>query len=60
MIDWTTVLSSMIVGVFVSGGVYGAIRIELKYLRRDTDHAHKRITDHENNFFHKRGQASGN
>lgn len=45
----------MVVGLFMAGGVYGAIRVELKYLRRDTDHAHRRIDDHEQNFQHSRG-----
>jgi len=53
MIDWTTVISSALVGLFGAGGVYGAIRVELKYLRRDTDHAHRRMDEHET-YYHKR------
>lgn len=33
--------------VFAAGGAYIAVRLELKYLRRDVDHAHKRIDGHD-------------
>lgn len=46
------------VGSFI--GSWAAFRIELKYLRRDVDHAHKRLDDHEANFhFHKRAIDHG-
>lgn len=37
-------------------GSWAAFRIELKYLRRDVDHAHKRLDDHVKTYHnHTRG-----
>ena len=56
-INWTYLRSSIITGLFMAGGVYGALRVELKYLRRDTDHAHRRIDDHEKHYHRRHGEA---
>ena len=44
------------IGSFI--GSWAAFRIEMKYMRRDIDHAHKRLDDHEANFhFHMRKEG---
>lgn len=44
MIDFLqSALIGGIAGVFSAGTVWGMLRTELKYLRRDVDHAHKRL-----------------
>lgn len=48
MESWVqAIVTGTITGLFSAGAVWGALKIELKYLRRDTDHAHKRLDDHE-------------
>lgn len=33
----------IVAGIFSAGTVWGILGTELKYLRRDVDHAHKRL-----------------
>ena len=40
------IVTAVISGAFAGGGAYMAIRVELKYLRRDVDQAHKKINKH--------------
>jgi len=41
----TSVMSGLVGGVITGVAAFTAIRVELKYLRRDVDHAHARIDD---------------
>lgn len=54
MIDWTTVVVSLVSCLFSAGALYGAIRVDVKYQRRDIDRAHQRIDNHEEKYIHKR------
>jgi len=45
----STLLPGVISGAFVALINLGILKTELKYLRRDTDHAHKRIDSIESN-----------
>lgn len=40
---WATLGTAVITAVFSAGSVWGVVRIELRYLRRDVDRAHDRI-----------------
>lgn len=40
---WVLVVSAVVNGAIV----WGVVRTELKYLRRDVDRAHKRLDDYE-------------
>lgn len=44
--DMSISLSQMIEGVLIAGAVYGAIRKDLQWLRRDVDLAHTRLDSH--------------
>ncbi|MBL1277444.1 MAG: hypothetical protein COB30_015290 [Ectothiorhodospiraceae bacterium] len=53
VVDWTTVIGSAISGMFIAGAFYGALRVELRWMRHSTErntkdvaHAHRRIDDH--------------
>jgi hypothetical protein len=48
---WIAIISAGLNGAVV----WGVVRTELKYLRRDVDHANKRIDEHE--AFERRGQV---
>ena len=49
--DWLTPLFTAV----VSGAVtYGILKTELKYLRRDVDHAHARLDVYDNVIFERR------
>lgn len=37
------IISSVVTGLITGVASFAAIRVELKFLRRDVDHAHKRI-----------------
>jgi hypothetical protein len=58
-VDWSQVITAAVAAAVIAlptaAAVYGALRVELKYLRRDVDHAHRRQDDHENNYIHQRG-----
>lgn len=41
-----SIVVGVITGMFSAGAVWGVLKTELKYLRRDVDHAHKRIDHH--------------
>lgn len=50
---------NMILNALASAGaVYGAVRVELRWLRRDVDLAHKRITKLETRHVEKTPSAS--
>ena len=40
---WLVIISGIVNGAVT----WGVVRTEMKYLRRDVDHAHKRIDDYE-------------
>jgi len=46
-------ISGIISGLFTAGVVWGVLKTEMKYLRRDVDHAHKRL-DSCNGLFNRR------
>ena len=46
-------ISGVISGLFTAGVVWGVLKTELKYLRRDVDHAHRRL-DSSDGLFHRR------
>ena len=37
------IVGGVIMGVFAGGAMAATFRVELKFLRRDVDHAHKRL-----------------
>ena len=37
------IVSSVVTGAITGIAAFAAIRVEMKFLRRDVDHAHKRI-----------------
>jgi len=39
------ILSSVITGLITGVASFAAIRVEMKFLRRDVDHAHRRVDD---------------
>lgn len=41
------ILVGIITGVFSAGAVWGVLKTELRWLRRDVDMAHERLTRHE-------------
>lgn len=41
--EWLQLLLLLGSPLFAAGGAYAAVRVELKYLRRDVDRAHQRI-----------------
>jgi len=47
-------VSSILTGLVTGAAAWGAIRIELKYHRRDIDHAHRRIDDMTGEHSHRR------
>lgn len=47
-----TVLVVLVSAVLNGAVVWGVVRTELKYLRRDVDHAHKRIDRHTEGGLH--------
>jgi len=44
MADWLQVVLS---AAFAAGGAYAAVKVELRWLRRDVDRAHARIDTHD-------------
>lgn len=38
-----SIVSGIVGGVITGASAFAAIRVELRYLRRDVDHAHRRI-----------------
>ena len=41
----TSIVSAIIGGVITGVAAFSAIRVEMKYLRRDIDHAHARMDE---------------
>lgn len=49
----SSVISGLVGGTITGIAAFAAIRVEIKYLRRDVDHAHRRIDhikDHGDNW----------
>lgn len=42
---WQHLAGGLVTGLFTAGALWGVIRTEFKYIRRDVDLAHKRIDD---------------
>ena len=49
-------MEAILTAVFCAGSVWGVIRVELRYMRRDIDQAHKRIDRLESNSGRQVGQ----
>jgi len=47
MPQWLQIVALVASPIFAAGGAWAAVRIELKYLRRDVDLAHTRLDDHD-------------
>jgi len=46
--EWFELMGqSIVTGLVTGGAAWAAIRVEIKYLRRDVDRAHSRLTRHE-------------
>lgn len=41
----TSIISGLVGGVITGAAAFAAIRVEIKFLRRDVDHAHARLDD---------------
>lgn len=46
------VIIGFITGIFTSGTMLIVLKVEMKFLRRDVDHAHKRMDDHAEHYHH--------
>jgi len=40
-------LEVFVLAVFSAGGAYSAVAVNMRWLRRDIDNAHERITQHD-------------
>lgn len=49
-----SIITGLITGLFTAGAVWGVLKTELKYLRRDVDHAHQRIDRCHDDLPHRR------
>jgi hypothetical protein len=39
------IIGGVVMGIFAGGAMIATVRVEMKFLRRDVDHAHRRIDD---------------
>jgi hypothetical protein len=47
---WAQLIQLLLVGAFSMGGAWVGARKDNEYLRRDVDHAHKRLDEHDKQF----------